>query len=70
MAQYKNILVAVDLMHQSKAVFKKAIELAELFKSKLNTIHVIDPIPTSGMGFQAVDSMELEMELEVLNRSK
>ena len=41
------ILVPHDGTEMSDKAFKKAVELAKMFKAKLVLLHIIEPLPTS-----------------------
>ena len=42
MANYRNVLVAVDFSEESKAVVGKALEIAERNQARLNLLHVVE----------------------------
>ena len=42
MANYRNILVAVDLNNETNVVVYKASELANIYKAKLSIAHVVE----------------------------
>jgi len=42
MANYRNVLVAVDFSEESKAVVKKALEIAARNQASLNLLHVVE----------------------------
>lgn len=42
MADYQHILIAVDFSSESSCVIGKALELAEIYKSQISLIHVVE----------------------------
>jgi universal stress protein A len=42
MANYRNVLVAVDFSEESKAVVRKALEIAERNQSELILLHIVE----------------------------
>lgn len=61
MVKYKHILLATDLMKETKAVEQKAIEFAKQMKAKLSIIHVVEPLP--GYGYAYIGVADVEMQL-------
>lgn len=69
MATYKNILVAVDLSPEAKAVVARACELKEHYGAALYLIHVVQPIVLGG-DYDLVPVMPVEIEETLLQRAK
>jgi len=44
MADFKNILVAVDVSNEASTVLKKAIDISVKFNSKISVLHVVEPV--------------------------
>jgi universal stress protein A len=69
MAKYKNILVAVDLSPEAKAVVARACEFKVHYGAALNLIHVVEPIVLGG-DYELVPVMPVEIEETLLQRAK
>lgn len=48
MEGYQHILLATDLLDDSMAAARKAVELSNIFKANISIIHVIDYCPSAG----------------------
>jgi universal stress protein A len=69
MAAYSNILVAVDLSPEAKAVVGRACELRQHYGAGLYLIHVVEPILLGG-DYELVPVMPVEIEDTLLQRAK
>ncbi|MFT6093834.1 MAG: universal stress protein A [Pseudohongiellaceae bacterium] len=60
---YKNILVAIDLSSDTKSVVDNALRMAGNDPSKLNLIHVVEPVAGAySMDIYALNIGELQQE--------
>ncbi|MDP5002487.1 MAG: universal stress protein [OM182 bacterium] len=60
---YKKILVAIDLSKDTDKVFKAALRIANGDASKLNLVHVVEPIAAAySMDIYAANVSELQQE--------
>ena len=49
MSSYRQLLVAIDLTDQSRAIAAKSVELARLWQAQLRILHVIEFVPVEPM---------------------
>jgi len=63
MADYKSVLVAVDLTEHSDAVVRRGMEMARAFGAKLNLLHVVEYVPVEPMGEALLPAVDIEEEL-------
>ncbi len=63
MADYKSVLVAVDLTEHSDAVVRRGMEVARAFGAKLNLLHVVEYVPVEPMGEALLPAVDIEEEL-------
>jgi universal stress protein A len=68
MAAYSNILVAVDLSPEAKAVIGRACELRECYGAALFLIHVVEPVLLGG-DYELVPVMPVEIEDTLIQRA-
>ena len=67
---YKKILVAIDLSKDTDKVFKAALRMANGESSKLNLVHVVEPIAAAySMDIYAANVSELQQEAIKLPKS-
>lgn len=64
MANYRNILVAVDLNNETNVVVYKASELANIYKAKLSIAHVVEPLGYAYGGDIPIDMTEVQTQLK------
>jgi universal stress protein A len=69
MAAYRNILVAVDLSPEAKAVVARAAELGAYYGAVLHFIHVVEPVVLGGE-YELVPVVPVEIEDSLLQRAK
>ena len=69
MTAYSNILVAVDLSPEAKAVVGRACELGKSYGAVLCLIHVVEPILLGG-DYELAPAMPVELEDTLLQRAK
>ncbi|PID42216.1 MAG: universal stress protein UspA [Proteobacteria bacterium] len=63
MANYRNILAAVDLDDESNVVIYKATELGELYSAPVSIVHVIEPVGYAYGGDIPLDLTEVQEQL-------
>ncbi|MEM9257327.1 MAG: universal stress protein [Pseudomonadota bacterium] len=63
MAQYQNILVAVDLSDESSQVLQRAMAIAETGSERLHLIHVIEPLSFAYGGDIPMDFSGIQDEI-------
>ena len=61
MDAYKNILVAVDLSPESKAVVRRAQQIQLRNDAHLSLVHVVEPLITDG-AYELMPALPLEVE--------
>lgn len=54
MADYQNILLAIDFSDTAKAVIRQALKLADADRSKLTLIHVVEYLPPIDVAYEPV----------------
>ncbi|GAA5523478.1 universal stress protein A homolog 2 [Microbulbifer aestuariivivens] len=64
MANYKRILVALDLSDESSQVLDKAGEMAKVFGAELSLTHVIEPLTFAYGGDIPMDLSEVQEQLQ------
>lgn len=70
MANYKHILLAVDLTEESNPVAERAVALATQTQAKLSVIHVIEPINFAYGGDIPMDLTAIQDQLDEHARQK
>lgn len=63
MAEYKKILVAVDLSEDSEVVTQRAKLFAARFDAELTLVHVVEYVPVEPMGEALLPAVQIEDEL-------
>jgi len=63
MADYKSVLVAVDLTEHSDAVVRRGMEMARAFDAKISLLHVVEYVPVEPMGEALLPAVDIEEEL-------
>jgi universal stress protein A len=66
MANYRKILVAVDLTDHSEMVVRRAVDVAAAFDAEISLLHVVEYIPVEPMGEALLPAVDIEDELAVL----
>jgi universal stress protein A len=63
MADYKSVLVAVDLTEHSDIVVRRAIAIARAFGARISLLHVVEYVPVEPMGEALLPAVDIEEEL-------
>ena len=63
MADYKKILIAVDLTEQSDLVVQRGVALAGLTGAEVRLLHVVEYVPVEPMGEALLPAVDIEDEL-------
>jgi universal stress protein A len=63
MADYKKILVAVDLSEDSHAVADRAKSVAAYSNGEITLLHVVEYVPVEPMGEALLPTVQIESEL-------
>ena len=64
MAQYRHVLVGLDLSEESRQVLEQAASIAKAFEAKLSLVHVIEPLTFAYGGDIPMDLSELQDQLQ------
>ena len=70
MADYRKVLVLLDLSEGSEKVFSAARDLASHSNASLVALHVVDYAPIEPMGETLMPSMAIEQELQERSRAR
>ena len=57
---YRQLLVAIDLSDQSRAIAAKSVELARQWRAKLRLLHVIEFVPVEPMSDALVPVVQID----------
>ena len=60
MSSYRQLLVAIDLSDQSRAIAAKSVELARQWNSQLRLLHVIEFVPVEPMSDALVPVVQID----------
>jgi universal stress protein A len=60
MSSYRQLLVAIDLTDQSRAIAAKSVELARQWQAKLRLLHVIEFVPVEPMSDALVPVVQID----------
>jgi len=60
MSDYRQLLVAVDLSDQSRAIAAKSVELARQWQAQLRLLHVIEFVPVEPMSDALVPVVQID----------
>jgi len=63
MSAYRQLLVAIDLGEESRAVAAKSAELARLWQARLQLLHVIEFVPVEPMSDALVPVVQIDDRL-------
>ena len=63
MADYRNILLAVDLSDDSEIVGARAKSIAERYGGEITLLHVVEYVPVEPMGEALMPTIQIETEL-------
>jgi universal stress protein A len=64
MADYKKIMLAVDLTEESNAVADRAVTLARFFEADLHLVHVIEPLSLAYGGDVPMDLSAVQEQIQ------
>ena len=62
-AEYKKILIAVDLTEQSEHVVSRGVALARLTGADVRLLHIVEYVPVEPMGEALLPAVDIEDEL-------
>jgi universal stress protein A len=60
MSSYRQLLVAIDLSDQSRAIAAKSVELARQWQAQLRLLHVIEFVPVEPMSDALVPVVQID----------
>ncbi len=60
MSSYRQLLVAIDLSDQSRAIAAKSVELARQWQAELRLLHVIEYVPVEPMSDALVPVVQID----------
>jgi universal stress protein A len=60
MSSYRQLLVAIDLTDQSRAIAAKSVELARQWQAQLRLLHVIEFVPVEPMSDALVPVVQID----------
>ena len=63
MADYKNILLVVDLSEDSEIIGERARSIAERNAGEITLLHVVEYVPVEPMGEALLPTIQIETEL-------
>lgn len=63
MSAYRQILVAIDLSDQSRAIAAKSAELARQWQAQLRLLHVIEFVPVEPMSDALVPMVQIDEQM-------
>jgi universal stress protein A len=63
MADYRNILLVVDLSEDSEIIGERARSIAERFGGEITLLHVVEYVPVEPMGEALLPTIQIEAEL-------
>jgi universal stress protein A len=70
MADYKNILLVVDLSEDSEIIGERAKAIAERNNGDITLLHVVEYVPVEPMGEALLPTIQIETELVDRARSR
>ena len=70
MADYKKILLVVDLSDDSRIIGERARAIASAFNSEITLLHVVEYVPVEPMGEALLPTVQIESELVERARSR
>jgi universal stress protein A len=70
MAEYKKILLVVDLSEDSKIIGDRAKAVAACYQSQITLLHVVEYVPVEPMGEALLPTVQIEGELVERARTK
>ena len=63
MADYKKILLVVDLSDDSQIIGERAKAIAACYQSEITLLHVVEYVPVEPMGEALLPTVQIESEL-------
>jgi universal stress protein A len=63
MAAYHNMLVAIDLSDQSRAIAAKSVDLARQWQARIQLLHVIEFVPVEPMSDALVPMVQIDEQM-------
>jgi universal stress protein A len=63
MAEYKKILLVVDLSEDSQIIGERAKAIAACYQSAITLLHVVEYVPVEPMGEALLPTVQIESEL-------
>ncbi|HEY8538384.1 MAG TPA: universal stress protein [Steroidobacteraceae bacterium] len=63
MADYKNILLVVDLSEDSRVIGERAKSVAAAYGAQITLLHVVEYVPVEPMGEALLPTVQIESEL-------
>lgn len=63
MSSYRQLLVAIDLTEQSRAIATKSVELAKQWQAQVRLLHVIEFVPVEPMSDALVPVVQIDDRL-------
>ncbi len=63
MSSYRQLLVAIDLTEQSRAIAAKSVELAKQWQAQVRLLHVIEFVPVEPMSDALVPVVQIDDRL-------
>jgi len=70
MADYKKILLVVDLSSDSQIIGERAKSIAACYQSEITLLHVVEYVPVEPMGEALLPTVQIESELVARARTK
>jgi universal stress protein A len=70
MAEYKKILLVVDLSEDSQIIGERAKAIAACYRSEIVLLHVVEYVPVEPMGEALLPTVQIESELVERARAK
>jgi universal stress protein A len=70
MADYKKILLVVDLSDDSQIIGDRAKRIAACYQAEITVMHVVEYVPVEPMGEALLPTVQIESELVARARTK
>lgn len=70
MADYKKILLVVDLSEDSQIIGERAKAIAACYQADITVLHVVEYVPVEPMGEALLPTVQIESELVARARTK
>ena len=69
MADFKNILIAIDLSNEVDVVLEKAVSLAIKYESNISLVHIVEPVVID-VNMDFAPSINLDIESSLIERAE